>query len=99
MTTTDTRTAIPGYTAGTWTIDPVHSEVGFSVRHMMVSKVRGRFTSFSGEIVSVAASSPVEISVRLDFACMRITPGLSAERPDARMAAAAGQLDDEIFCS
>jgi hypothetical protein len=55
--------------------------------------------TFSGEIVSVAASSPVEISVRLDFACMRITPGLSAERPDARMAAAAGQLDDEIFCS
>ena len=52
MTATDTRTAIPGYTAGTWTIDPVHSEVGFSVRHMMVSKVRGRFTSFSGEIVT-----------------------------------------------
>src|SRR5215467_682688 len=52
MTATDTRTAIPGYTAGTWTIDPVHSEVGFTVRHMMVSKVRGRFTSFSGEIVT-----------------------------------------------
>src|SRR5262252_7753318 len=52
MTTTDTRTAIPGYTAGTWTIDPVHSEVGFTVRHMMVSKVRGRFTSFSGAIVT-----------------------------------------------
>ncbi|HEY1319736.1 MAG TPA: YceI family protein, partial [Streptosporangiaceae bacterium] len=54
MTATDTRTAIPGYTAGTWTIDPVHSEVGFTVRHMMVSKVRGRFTSFSGEIVTGA---------------------------------------------
>ena len=40
MTATDTRTVIPGYTAGTWTIDPVHSEVGFTVRHMMVSKVR-----------------------------------------------------------
>src|SRR6476646_8407996 len=52
MTTTDARTAIPGYTAGTWAIDPVHSEVGFSVRHMMVSKVRGRFTSCSGEIVT-----------------------------------------------
>ena len=37
------RPAIPGYVAGTWTIDPVHSEVGFSVRHMMVSKVRGKF--------------------------------------------------------
>ena len=30
MTATDARTAIPGYIAGTWTIDPVHSEVGFT---------------------------------------------------------------------
>jgi polyisoprenoid-binding protein YceI len=43
---------IPGYVAGTWSIDPVHTEVGFSARHMMVSKVRGRFTKFSGEIVT-----------------------------------------------
>jgi polyisoprenoid-binding protein YceI len=43
---------IPGYVAGTWTIDPVHSEVGFSVRHMMVSKVRGKFTKFGGELVT-----------------------------------------------
>ncbi|HEX3606661.1 MAG TPA: YceI family protein [Candidatus Dormibacteraeota bacterium] len=40
-----------GLTAGTWAIDPVHSEVTFSVRHMMVGKVRGRFTAFEGEIV------------------------------------------------
>ena len=64
MTSTDTRTAIPGYAAGTWTIDPVHSEVGFSVRHMMVSKVRGRFTSFSGEIVTGA--DPLDSSVTAD---------------------------------
>ena len=43
---------IPGYIAGTWDIDPVHSDVSFTVRHMMVSKVRGRFTSFSGQIVT-----------------------------------------------
>jgi polyisoprenoid-binding protein YceI len=43
---------IPGYIAGTWDIDPVHSDVSFTVRHMMVSKVRGRFASFSGEIVT-----------------------------------------------
>ncbi|HEY1634579.1 MAG TPA: YceI family protein, partial [Acidimicrobiales bacterium] len=43
----DVATQIPpGYLAGTWDIDPVHSEVSFSVRHMMVSKVRGRFGSF-----------------------------------------------------
>ncbi|MGH8987577.1 MAG: YceI family protein [Acidimicrobiales bacterium] len=43
-------TEIPGYVTGTWSIDPVHSDVSFSVRHMMVSKVRGRFESFSGRI-------------------------------------------------
>ena len=43
---------IPGYIAGTWDIDPVHSDVSFTVRHMMVSKVRGRFGSFSGEITT-----------------------------------------------
>ena len=32
--------------AGTWKIDPVHSEVSFTVRHLMVSKVRGRFGDF-----------------------------------------------------
>jgi polyisoprenoid-binding protein YceI len=35
---------------GTWAIDPAHSAATFSVRHLMVSKVRGRFTSFSGTI-------------------------------------------------
>jgi polyisoprenoid-binding protein YceI len=45
-------TVVPSYLAGTWDIDPVHSDVSFSVRHMMVSKVRGRFGSFSGEIVT-----------------------------------------------
>src|ERR1043166_8320426 len=51
-TTTSTKTEIPGYVAGTWTIDPVHTDVSFSVRHMMVSKVRGRFSTFEGEIVT-----------------------------------------------
>ncbi len=47
-----TATRIPGYIAGIWDIDPSHSTVGFSVRHMMVSKVRGNFQTFSGEIVT-----------------------------------------------
>jgi len=36
--------------AGTWVIDPSHSEVGFSVRHLMVSKVKGNFHTFDGTI-------------------------------------------------
>jgi len=39
-----------GITAGTWNIDPSHSEVTFKVRHLM-SKVRGSFTEFSGAVV------------------------------------------------
>ena len=56
-----TTTEIPGYKAGTWTIDATHSEVGFSVRHMMVSKVRGKFGTFSGEFVT--GESPLGSSV------------------------------------
>lgn len=56
-----TASDIPGYQTGTWTIDPVHSEVSFVVRHMMVSKVRGRFEKFEGMIAT--ADDPLESSV------------------------------------
>ena len=51
-------TEIPGYVAGKWTIDPVHSHVGFVVKHMMVSKVRGQFDTFEGEIIT--AEDPLQ---------------------------------------
>ena len=35
-------------TPGTWNVDPTHSSLTFVVRHLMVSKVRGRFGAFSG---------------------------------------------------
>lgn len=47
MTAVDTSTATK---VTTWTIDPSHSEAGFTVRHMMVSRVRGKFTDLSGTI-------------------------------------------------
>ncbi|MBX3056768.1 MAG: polyisoprenoid-binding protein [Anaerolineae bacterium] len=34
----------------TWQIDSAHSQIHFTVRHMMISKVRGQFESFSGEV-------------------------------------------------
>ena len=37
-------------TSSKWNIDTAHSGVNFSVRHMVVSKVRGRFTKYSGEV-------------------------------------------------
>jgi polyisoprenoid-binding protein YceI len=60
MTATLT-TDIPGYRAGTWTIDNAHSEVGFSIRHLMISKVRGKFQNFSATFVT--AENPLESSV------------------------------------
>ena len=37
--------------SGTWVIDPVRSSVNFSMRYLMVSKVRGSFETFEGAIV------------------------------------------------
>ncbi len=48
-------------TAGTWTVDPSHSTVGFTVRHLMISKVRGRFGTFSGSLT--VAGDPLQSSV------------------------------------
>ena len=42
-------TPIPG--PGTYSLDPAHTYAGFSVRHLMVAKVRGRFGSVSGTVV------------------------------------------------
>lgn len=47
---TQLATTVPGLVAGVWSIDPIHSDVSFTVRHMMVSKVRGSFRTFSGTI-------------------------------------------------
>ncbi|GAT08035.1 YceI family protein [Mycolicibacterium novocastrense] len=52
---------------GTWAIDPVHSTVGFSVRHMMVSKVRGTFDDFSGAITVAEDGTPsVTAEIKVD---------------------------------
>ncbi|TFC15326.1 polyisoprenoid-binding protein [Cryobacterium algoritolerans] len=58
---TDTITNIPGYKAGTWTIDPTHSEVGFSIRHLMISKVKGKFEKFDATFVT--AENPLDSTV------------------------------------
>jgi polyisoprenoid-binding protein YceI len=47
MSTTTTELAL---TTGTWTIDVPHSTINFSVRHLGLAKVRGRFTDFSGTV-------------------------------------------------
>ena len=56
-----TTVDIPGYRVGTWNIDPTHSEVGFSLRHLMISKVRGKFERF--EATFVTPENPLETKV------------------------------------
>lgn len=57
---------IPGYVTGTWTIDPIHSDVSFIVRHLGVSKVRGQFNVFSGEIVTAENPLDSKVTVTID---------------------------------
>ena len=52
---------ISGYLAGTWDLDPVHSHIGFTARHLMVSKVRGHFTKFDVQVVT--AENPLDSTV------------------------------------
>jgi polyisoprenoid-binding protein YceI len=60
-------------TPGTFALDTVHSQVGFVTRHMMVSKVRGRFGTFDGAIV--IADNPLESSVDVNIDVSSIDTG------------------------
>lgn len=55
---TMTNIEVPGFRAGKWVLDPTHSEVGFHVRHMMVSKVRGSFGVKSATLI--ASDNPLD---------------------------------------
>jgi polyisoprenoid-binding protein YceI len=60
--------------AVTWEIDPSHSSVEFSVRHMMVSNVRGQFTKFTGA-VEVDPSAPAGASVKATIEAASVDTG------------------------
>ncbi len=51
---------------GTFAIDPSHTELGFAVRHMAVSKVRGRFSTFEGTIDIAEDPADSKVSVTID---------------------------------
>ena len=53
----------------TWNFDTMHSEIGFSVKHMMVSTVRGRFRAFAGQInLDEQQPSNSRVDVTIDVA-------------------------------
>jgi polyisoprenoid-binding protein YceI len=65
-TSQETGTALSALT-GTYTIDPAHSRIGFMARHAMVTKVRGAFNEFTGNLVldgSNPANSTATVTIK-----------------------------------
>jgi len=60
-------------TPGVWNVDASHSVVGFSARHLMISKVRGRFTDFSGTVT--VAEDPLQSTVEANVDLSSVTTG------------------------
>jgi polyisoprenoid-binding protein YceI len=73
VTMTLTASTIPGYQTGTWKIDPTHSEVTFSVRHLAISKVKGKFETFDATVVT--AENPLESTVEANIDVASINTG------------------------
>lgn len=62
---TTQNTVLP---TGIWTIDPAHTDVAFVARHLMVTKVRGRFPSVTGTITVGDRNEDSEATVTVDMA-------------------------------
>jgi|SRR2546425_6498458 len=69
---------------GTWNIDPSDSAIAFSVRHMVVSKTRGRFTKWSGQL-RFDEENPVvsSVEVTIDPASVDTADGQRRKPPAA----------------
>jgi len=77
-----TALEIPGYVAGTWDLDPVHSHIGFVARHLMVSKVRGSFSKFEAQVVT--AESPLDSSATATIDLSTVDTGNETRDNDLR---------------
>ncbi len=62
-----TSTSLP-LAAGTWTADPNHSNVGFTVRHLGLSKVRGRFQDVTATVVVGADLASTSVTAEIAMA-------------------------------
>jgi polyisoprenoid-binding protein YceI len=70
--------------AGTWRIDPGHAEVGFVGRHFGLTKVRGRFTGVSGDVL--VADDVAQSSVTVDIDMATVSSGDTARDDHLRSA-------------
>jgi len=60
-------------TPGIWNVDASHSTIGFTARHLMVTKVRGRFSTFSGALT--IAANPLESSLEASVDIASVSTG------------------------
>jgi polyisoprenoid-binding protein YceI len=72
--TASMSTAVSTATRTIWAIDPAHSTVEFSVRHMMVATVKGRFSGVQGTIIDVA-DDPNQSSVQVNIDPATVSTG------------------------
>jgi polyisoprenoid-binding protein YceI len=66
----------PKYTVGTWKIEPVHSEISFQVRHLAISKVRGKFENF--DVTIVTAQDPRDTTIEASIDVSSVNTGQEA---------------------
>jgi polyisoprenoid-binding protein YceI len=81
MSATAVTTLIP---AGTWAIDPAHSRVGFSVKHLGIATVRGTFDTFEGTLTTQGAIEDAVITATIEAASVNT----NEEQRDAHLRSA-----------
>jgi polyisoprenoid-binding protein YceI len=67
MTTAPASVSLP-LAPGRWAVDPNHSSISFTIRHLGVSKVRGRFTRFDAEVVIGNTLEATTVNATIDMA-------------------------------
>lgn len=68
-----------------WSIDPAHSEIGFNVKHLMFSKVRGRFKEFEAQIFTTGDDF---MSAKIDIRILAGSIDTSMEQRDQHLRSA-----------
>src|SRR3954452_3753456 len=68
MTTAPTNIGSLPLAPGRWAVDTNHSSIGFSIRHLGVSKVRGRFTRFDADVVIGETLDTTTVCATIDVA-------------------------------
>ena len=95
--------------AGTWTLDPTHSDITFSVRHLAISKVRGAFEKFDVTVVTTENPADTTVTASVEVASVNTNQAdrdghlktsdffLVEEFPTMDFASTAVRLEDDVF--